>query len=61
MPTNTAEHILDALLTLGFHIEIDDDGTITATNHSQVLLGKAEHGSITWADRSQTFHVLEQA
>jgi len=61
MPANTGENVLDALLILGFHIEIDDDGTITATHQSQVLLGKAEHGSITWADRSQTFKVLEQA
>jgi len=61
MPGNTGENVLDALLILGFHVEIDDEGRITATKHTQVLHGKAEHGAIEWADRSQTYQVLEQA
>jgi len=63
MPNNAtaSEQVLDALLTLGYAVEIADDGTITATNCAQTLRGKAEHGAIEWADRSQTYHVIQQA
>jgi hypothetical protein len=61
MPNNVGEQVLDALLTLGYAVEIADDGTITATNGAQTLHGKAEHGAIEWADRSQTYHVIQQA
>lgn len=58
---SNGEQVLDALLALGYRVEITDDGKITATHGEQTLHGKAEHGSIEWADRSMTFHVLEQA
>jgi len=61
MPTNVGEQVLDALLTLSYAVEIADDGMITATNGTQTLHGKAEHGAIEWADRSQTYHVIQQA
>jgi hypothetical protein len=61
MPNNVGEQVLDALLTLGYAVEIADDGMITATNGTQTLRGKAEHGAIEWADRSQTYHVIQQA
>ncbi len=61
MSNNTGEQILDALLTLGYAVDITDDGVITATDGQQTLRGKAEHGAIEWADRSQTYHVVQQA
>jgi hypothetical protein len=61
MVTDSGEHVLDALIVLGYAIEIADDGTITATNGKQTVTGKAEHGAIEWKDRSQTYHLLEQA
>jgi hypothetical protein len=61
MPTPNGEHILDALLSLGYEVEITDEGTITATKGTQTVQGKAEHGAIEWTDRSLTHRVLEQA
>lgn len=61
MTNQAGEHVLDALVTLGYQIEIADDGRITATNGEYVVTGKAQHGSIEWADRSQIFHITEQA
>lgn len=61
MNTNTGEQILDALLVLGYTVEIADDGKITAAGGKQTLYGKAEHGAIEWSDRSATYRVLEQA
>lgn len=61
MLTNTGEQVLDALLLLGYSIEIANDGAITATDGEQTICGKAQHGVIEWSDRSVTYHVLEQA
>lgn len=61
MVTSTGEQVLDALLVLGYSIDIADDGKITATDGEQTLHGKAEHGAIEWSDRSSTYRVLEQA
>ena len=61
MLTNTGEQVLDALLVLGYSVEIADDGKITATDGRQTIHGKAEHGAIEWSDRSATYGVLEQA
>lgn len=61
MSNNIGEQVLDALLTLSYAVDIADDGTITATNGTQTLRGKAEHGAIEWADRSQTYHIVQQA
>lgn len=61
MLTTTGEQVLDALLVLGYSVEIADDGKITATDGKHTLHGKAEHGAIEWSDRSLTYRVLEQA
>lgn len=61
MATNTGEQVLDALLVLGYSVEIADDGKIIATDGKQTLYGKVEHGAIEWSDRSSTYHVLERA
>ncbi|MGZ3716443.1 MAG: hypothetical protein ACXVA4_13560 [Ktedonobacterales bacterium] len=61
MLTNAGEQVLDALLVLGYSVEIADDGKITATDGKQTIHGKAEHGAIEWSDRSATYRVLEQA
>jgi hypothetical protein len=61
MQNSNGESVLDALLFLGYHVEIADDGKITASNGSQTLQGKAEHGAIEWADRGQTYQVLHLA
>jgi len=61
MVTNTGEQVLDALLVLGYAVEIADDGKITATDGKQTLNGKAEQGTIEWNDRSSTYKVLQQA
>lgn len=61
MLTNTGEQVFDALLSLGFDVDIADDGTITAIKGAQTLRGKAQHGTIEWSDRSLTYQVIEQA
>jgi hypothetical protein len=61
MVTNNSEHLLDAVLSLGYDVEITDEGTITATNGTGNLHGIAAHSAIEWTDRSLTFHVLERA
>lgn len=61
MLTTTGEQVLDALLVLGYSIEIADDGKITASNGKETIHGKVEHGMIEWSDRSSTYRVLEQA
>jgi hypothetical protein len=61
MTSTDGEDVLDALLFLGYTVEIEDDGTITATNGSETLRGRAGLGAIEWADRSAVFHVRERA
>jgi hypothetical protein len=61
MVTNTGEQVLDALLVLGYAVDIADDGKITATDGKKTLHGKAEQGTIEWSDRSSTYKVLQQA
>jgi hypothetical protein len=61
MPVNDGEEVLDALLLLGYSIEIADDGTITATNGADTLRGKAAMGTIEWSDRSAVHRTRERA
>lgn len=61
MLANTGEQVFDALLSLGFEVDIADDGTIIAKKGDQTLHGKAQHGTIEWSDRSLTYQVIEQA
>jgi hypothetical protein len=53
--------VLDALLLLGYSVEIADDGTITATSGAETLHGKAAMGTIGWSDRSAVYRIREQA
>jgi hypothetical protein len=61
MPINEGEQVLDALLLLGYSVDISDEGKITATNGTETVRGSVESGTIVWADRSLTYHVLRQA
>lgn len=61
MATNEGEQVFDALLLLGYTIEINDEGSVTATKGPDVLHGNAESGTVVWSDRSPTYQVLRQA
>lgn len=61
MATNEGEQVLDALLLLGYSIEISDEGKVTAGKGMDVLQGNAESGTIVWSDRSLIYQVLRQA
>lgn len=61
MATNEGEQVLDALLLLGYGIEISDEGKVTASKGPDVLHGTAESGTIVWSDRSLNYQVLRQA
>ncbi len=61
MATNEGEQVLDALLLLGYSIEISDEGKVIATKGPDVLHGSAESGTIVWSDRSLIYQVLRQA
>jgi len=61
MPANDGEEMLDALVFLGYTVDIADDGSIRATNGTETIHGKAWSGSIEWADRSAIYHVRERA
>jgi hypothetical protein len=59
MPINDGEEVVDALLLLGYSVEIADDGTITAPKGAETLRGKAALGTIEWADRSAVDRICE--
>ena len=61
MTVNEGEAALDALLLLGYAVEISDSGVITATLDEDVIEGRATAGTIEWRDRSAMFHVRERA
>ena len=61
MAMNEGEEVLDAILLLGYAVEIADDGTITATNGADTLRGKASMGTIEWSDRSAVYRARERA
>jgi hypothetical protein len=61
MATNEGEQVLDALLLLGYSIEISDERKMTASKGMDVLHGNAESGTIVWSDRSLIYQVLRQA
>ena len=60
MATNEGEQVLDALLLLGYSIEISDEGIVTATKGSDVLHGNAESGTVVWSGRSLIYQVQRQ-
>lgn len=61
MTTNTGEQVFEALLSLGYSLDIADDGTIVSVKGSQTLRGRAQQGTIEWTDRSLAYQVIEQA
>jgi hypothetical protein len=61
MAANTGEQVFEALLMLGYHVEIAENGAITATKDGQMMRGKAEHGTIEWSDSSQVYQVMQLA
>lgn len=61
MATNEGEEVLEALLVLGYTVEIADDGVVIATNGKETLRGKAAIGTIDWSDRSTIRRMLERA
>lgn len=61
MANNEGEQVLDALLLLGYSVDISDEGKITATNGNETIRGNVETGTIIWSDRSLNYQVLRQA
>ena len=61
MAIDTGEDVFDALLALGYVVEITDEGSVTATDGARTLRGKAEQGRVEWSDRSLTYRVLHDA
>jgi hypothetical protein len=61
MTNMESEAALDALLLLGYAVEISDSGAITARLGSDVIEGQATAGTIEWRDRSAMFRVRERA
>ena len=61
MAGNEGEQVFDALLLLGYTIEIDDEGSVTAAKGPDVLQGSVESGTVVWSDRSLMYQVLRQA
>jgi hypothetical protein len=61
MTVNEGEAALDALLLLGYAVEISDSGVMSATLDEDVIEGRATTGAIEWRDRSAMFRVRERA
>lgn len=61
MANNEGEQVLDALLLLGYSVDITDEGKISATNGTETIRGNVETGTIVWSDRSLNYQVLRQA
>jgi hypothetical protein len=60
MPANEGEAVLDALLLLGYAIDIGDSGTITATLGDEVIHGQTTSTSIEWRNPSAMYRVRER-
>jgi hypothetical protein len=56
-----SEAALDALLLLGYAVEIADSGAIAARLGSDVIEGQATAVAIEWRDRSAMFRVRGRA
>jgi hypothetical protein len=61
MTANEAEATFDALLMLGYCVEISDSGEITATLGDEVIHGQTTATSIEWRNPSAMYRVREQA
>ena len=61
MPANDGEGMFDALLLLGYAIEIDDSGAITATLGDEVIHGQTTANTIEWRNPSAMYRIRERA
>jgi len=61
MTANEGEAVLDALLLLGYSVEISDSGAITATLGDEVIYGQTTATSIEWRNPSAMYRVRERA
>ena len=61
MQVNEGEATLDALLLLGYSVEIGDNGEITATLGDEVIQGHTTATSIEWRNPSAMYRVRERA
>ena len=61
MPANDGEAMFDALLLLGYAVEIDDSGAITATLGDEVIHGQTTANTIEWRNPSAMYRVRERA
>jgi len=61
MTANEGEAVLDALLLLGYSIEISDSGAITATLGDEVIHGQTTATSVEWRNPSAMYRIRERA
>lgn len=61
MTANEGEAMFDALLQLGYSVEIGDSGAITATLGDEVIQGQTTANTIEWRNPSAMYRVRERA
>ena len=61
MQANEGEATFDALLLLGYSVEIGDSGAITATLGDEVIQGQTTANTIEWRNPSAMYRVRERA
>jgi len=61
MTVNEGEAGLDALLLLGYSVEIGESGMITATQGDEVIHGQTTANAIEWRNPSAMYRVRERA
>ena len=61
MTVNEGEAVFDALLLLGYSVEIGESGEITATLGDEVIQGQTAATSIEWRNPSAMYRVRERA
>jgi hypothetical protein len=61
MEANEGEAGLDAMLLLGYSVEIGESGMITATLGDEVIHGQTTANAIEWRNPSALYRVRERA
>ena len=61
MPATDGEAMFDALLLLGYAIEIGDSGAITATLGDEGIHGQTTANTIEWRNPSAMYRIRERA
>ena len=61
MPANEGEAVLDALLLLGYRVEIGDSRAISAILGDEVMQSQTTATSIEWRNPSAMYRVRERA